>query len=121
MIATFLPVSGLTWGTGDWPLSRSQSATKRSRRPMETALPRSLSDLPTVQGTWHWDSCGQTRPQTAGSRLFLRITSAAALKLPAAISRTNPGMSMRTGQPSTHGALRHCRHRVASRIACSSV
>ena len=43
--------------------SRCQSATKRSRRPMPTGSPL----MPRTQCFSHWLSCGQTRPQTAGS------------------------------------------------------
>ena len=43
----------------------AQSATKRSSFPMETASPL----MPRMHLPSHWVSCGQTRPQTAGSAL----------------------------------------------------
>ena len=46
--ATCCPVAGLTAGGSGLRCSRSQSATKRSIRPMDTALSTSLSALPTV-------------------------------------------------------------------------
>ena len=46
---------------------RGMSPTYLSRRPMATGS----SDSPTVHTPSHWFSCGQTRPQTAGSRFVL--------------------------------------------------
>ena len=88
---------------------------------METAFETSLRLRPTVHFSWHWTSCGQTRPQTAGSREFSLMISRALANSPSAMAPTKSRMLMRTGQPSTHGALRHCRHRIASSRACSSV
>ena len=76
---------------------------------------------PTVQTPSHWVSCGQTRPQTAGSRLVDVMTSYAPWKFFSPILAMNAGMSMETGQPRTHGSSAHCRHRSASRSAFSSV
>ena len=47
------------------PFSLAQSATKRSSLPMETGSPL----MPRIHLPSHWLSCGQTRPQTAGSAL----------------------------------------------------
>ena len=65
-------VFGGTGGVTDLPFFRSQSAAKRSRRPMETAFSRLFKDFPTVQVDWHWTSWGQTLPQIAGKRLLSR-------------------------------------------------
>ena len=53
------------------PCSIARSPTHRSRRPMATGS----SVSPTVQTPSHCDSCGQTRPQTAGSRFVAVMTS----------------------------------------------
>ena len=47
------------------PFSLAQSATKRSSLPMETGSPL----IPRIHLPSHWLSCGQTRPQIAGSAL----------------------------------------------------
>ena len=49
----------------------ARSPTQRSSRPMATGS----SVSPTVQTPSHWFSCGQTRPQTAGSRFVAVMTS----------------------------------------------
>ena len=49
------------------PRPMAQSATNRSRRPMATGL----NLAPTTQVASHCDSCGQTRPHTAGSALVV--------------------------------------------------
>ena len=56
------------------PFARSQSATKRSSRPMPTGSCRGTS----TQRASHWCSTGQTRPQIAGSRLRRRIVRGSA-------------------------------------------
>ena len=54
-----------TAGASSQPRPMAQSATKRSSRPMATGL----NLAPTTQVASHCDSCGQTRPQTAGRAL----------------------------------------------------
>ena len=88
---------------------------------MATAFATSFSDLPTVQYFWHWFSCGQTRPHTAGSRLFVLIRSIAPWKSRRAIRPTKSRMGSSTGQPVVHGWFLHWRQRCASRTACASV
>ena len=70
MTATFLPVRRAVHFIFI-PCSFAQSATKRSSLPMETASPL----MPLMHLPSHWVSCGQTRPQTAGSELDSEITS----------------------------------------------
>ena len=72
MTATLMPFvfSGFS---GTTPFSLDQSATKRSSLPMETASPL----MPRTHWPSHWLSCGQTRPQTAGSAEDLPMTFAA--------------------------------------------
>ena len=62
MTATLWPFGAGAWGCPS-ACSRCQSATKRSRRPMPTGSPL----MPRTHLPSHWVSCGQTRPQTAGS------------------------------------------------------
>ncbi len=99
------------------PRPAAKSATKRSRRPMATGS----SLLPMMQVASHCTSCGQTRPQTAGSALEsfrIRYDSGISLRARAPM---NPGMSISTGQPGTHLGFLHCRQRSASRNAISRV
>ena len=51
--ATLLPVGAAGVGTVVLLLFRSQSATKRSRRPIATDFSTDFSILPTVQKLWH--------------------------------------------------------------------
>ena len=70
IIAAFFWAAPLVEGISSQPRPRAASATKRSRRPMATGL----NLRPTTQVDSHCDSCGQTRPQTAGSALsYFRI------------------------------------------------
>ena len=62
-------------------------------------------------------SCGHTRPVTAGRLLSPRKISAAAATSPSASLPINPGISIPTGQPSTHLTFLHCKQRLASSIA----
>ena len=71
MMATRRPVAAPTSGSSTPPSSRSQSARNASILPTETANPRSLCTLATMQFSWHWLSCGHTRPQIAGRRLVV--------------------------------------------------
>ena len=71
--ATFLPVFFGVGGSGDSPWLASQSATKRSRRPIAT----DSCFLATTHCFSHCSSCGQTRPQTAGSRFVVLIDATA--------------------------------------------
>jgi hypothetical protein len=116
-MATFLPEGGLTWGRLALPFFRSQSATKRSSLPIWTARSTPFNDLPRVQSAWHWTSCGQTRPHTAGRRLVSLMMSTAALKSPSRSFRMKPGMLTATGHPLTQGAFLQFRQRSASSIA----
>ena len=113
--ATRQPVFGARGGSVTWSVSRSKSAANRSSAPTASGSPL----LPSRHSFSHWSSCGQTRPQTAGSAFFSRISRAAPAKSPAATSLTNPGMSTPTGQPSTHAGFLHCRQRLASATASS--
>ncbi len=81
MTAAFFPVGGGRGGIFREPLPRSKSAAKRSRLPMATEIPVAFLS---VQTSSHWDSCGQTRPQMAGSE-FVSLSFQAA-------SRKSPGL-----------------------------
>ncbi len=59
---------------------------------------------PTVHTPSHCVSCGQTRPQIAGSSVVSLRTSYAPRKSFAPIRSMNPGMSMPTGHPRMHGS-----------------
>ena len=63
MIAAFFCTAVAIAGGSSHPRPMAASATKRSSRPMATGL----NFAPTTQVASHCDSCGQTRPQTAGS------------------------------------------------------
>ena len=89
--------------------------------PTETANPRSLWTLATMQFSWHWLSCGQTRPQMAGRRLVSLMSRIAPRKSPSATSFRKPGTSTPTGQPETHGSFLQERQRTASARACAGV
>ena len=62
---------GSMYGMLDQPSLMARSPTQRSSRPIATGS----SDSPTVHTPSHWFSCGQTRPQTEGSRLESVMTS----------------------------------------------
>ena len=113
--ATRMPVGGASSGVEAVPCTRSQSATKRSMRPIATGSPR----LATTHTTSHCSSCGQTRPQIAGRVLVsLSLTSEPATS-PWRSRSMKAGMSIPTGHPLTHGGLAHCRQRCASTSAVS--
>ena len=86
---------------------------------MATALLASFSSLPIVQNFWHCFSCGQTRPQTAGSNDVSLMTDNAPTKSPAAAFARKPGISMATGQPCMQGLFAQFMQRDASSIAAS--
>ena len=115
--ATRLPFGA--GGVGAWgvPCSASQSARKRSSRPIASGSPF----LPRMQSFSHCSSCGQTRPQTAGSAFFSLMVRMPAAKSPSATSPTKPGMSIPTGQPSTHPGFLQRRQREASSRASPAV
>ena len=73
--------------------------------------------LPMTQVSSHWFSCGQTRPQTAGSAELARRMRAASRKSPSAILWMNPGMSISAGQLVTHCGFLQRRQRSASSMA----
>ena len=81
----------------------------------------SLRILPSVHFSMHCVSCGQTRPQTLGSRLVRLMMAMASPSRPSAIALTKPGMSISTGHPATQGFAGHCRQRMASTRAIASV
>ena len=107
-MAMRLPLGRGRGGGSPGPCSASQSATKRSRRPMATGSPF----LPSTQLLSHCSSCGQTRPQTAGRALVCLTVRIAAAKSPSATQPMKPGMSMPTGQPSTQPGFLQARQRV---------
>ena len=72
-----------------------------------------------TQSFSHWSSCGQTRPQTAGSALSVFRIRFAAATSPSLILRMNCGICTSTGQPWRHGAVLHWRQRDASTAAVS--
>ncbi len=99
-------------------LSRSLSATKRSRLPIATA---GRFILVYVQLASHCFSCGHTRPHTAGSTLVRRITRSAVPNSRRSIFFINPGMSLCTGQPLMQPGSGQSRQRRASSTACSTL
>ena len=123
MTATRLPVRGTEGVASCAPalFSRAKSATKRSTRPMATALSTSFKSLPIVQNFWHCFSCGHTLPHTAGSSEVSRMMASAPAKSPSAAFARNPGMFTATGQPCMQGLAAHCRQRDASHFAISGV
>src|SRR5665647_716546 len=74
---------------------------------------------PRTQSISHCSSCGQTRPQTAGKLVVSLSLAMAPAGSPAWMSWTKAGMSMPTGQPSTHLGFLHSRQRLASSMAIS--
>ena len=112
--ATFLPFLGAILGV---EASSGRSPRKRSSWPMATG-----SDfLPRMHLPSHWFSCGQTRPQIAGSMESSRMVSRAPPKSFARICSIKRGMLMLTGQPSTQNGFLQLRQRSASASAISSV
>ncbi len=79
------------------------------------------SFLPTMHLPSHCSSWGQTRPQTAGRAFLSQSLAVAPEKSPSAMHLMNSGMSTDTGHPSTQDGFLHCKHRLASVIAISSV
>ena len=69
----------------------------------------------------HCFSCGQTRPQTAGSAEVLFNTRAALRNSPRSMFLMNDGMLMLTGHPCIHVGLAQSRQRRASVMACSAL
>ena len=69
----------------------------------------------------HCFSCGQTRPQTAGSALVSFSVLAASRNSPRSMFLMKRGMSIPTGQPSVHPGLAQSKQRLASVSACSFV
>ena len=108
---------GSTYGTLSQSSAIARSPTNRSSRPIATGS----SVLPTVHTPSHCASCGQTRPQIAGSRFVSVIVSYAPRRFFSVIFKMNSGMSISTGQPRMHGSSGQIRHRSASRSASSSV
>ena len=100
------PLAGRRGDRGmlDAALPRSQSARKRSMPPDPRTGP---CDLPDHADPSHCSSCGQTRPQTAGSALSslmrARRASGSRPRRPA----MKAGMSTPTGQP-LHARLGSC-------------
>ncbi len=97
--AAFLPLFGLRLlgKLTSAECSRSQSATKRSRRP----IAMEASFLFSMQACSHWVSWGHTLPQTPGKLLvFLSIRAASGIS-PSRKAKINSGISIFTGQPST--------------------
>ncbi len=116
-MATLKPVGGACWGMLISPLDISQSATKRSMRPMATGS----CLTPVTQTFSHWSSCGQTRPQMAGRVLSFLMIARASSKRWSWMACTKAGMSMPTGQPEMHLGFLHARQRSASATASSGV
>ncbi len=114
--ATFLPVD-CGFSVTLTPLSLSQSATHLSNLPTLMGSPI----FPKMHFCWHCSSCGQTRPQIAGRAFFSLIFFAASSYFPSLRSLMNSGIGTPTGQPDTHCGFGHCRQRLASSQACSSV
>ena len=65
----------------------------------------------------HWVSCGQTRPQIAGSGFAVRKIFAAPAMSPIATAWMNSGIGIFTGQPSTQIGSWQRRQRSASNSA----
>ena len=116
MTATFLPFISFA-PTGLILFSLAQSATNLSSLPMETGSPF----LPRIHCPSHWLSCGQTRPQIAGSALDSPITLYASSNHPSFTLEMNPGISIDTGHPCTHFAFLHPIHLFASSTASSAL
>ena len=68
----------------------------------------------------HCVSCGQTRPQTAGSDELAEIILYASSNSPVFTLAINSGMDIFTGQPATHGLFLQFKHLVASATAVFS-
>ncbi len=114
--ATFLPV-GSAFGGITAPFSRSQSARKRSRRPMLTGSPI----LPMTHLLWHCTSCGQTLPQTAGRAFLVLMAAMPSAYFFSLMHLMNVGIGTSTGQPVRHIGFGQQRHLAASSCASASV
>ena len=73
--------------------------------------------LPRMHLPSHWFSCGQTRPQTEGSRLSPLMAFSAPAQSSSRIFSMNCGMWTPTGQPSMHRGFLQSRQRLASATA----
>ena len=110
--ATFLPVRAGMAGARTSPCCELRPSRRRSARACRWRSARpSCARTHTAS---HCSSCGHTRPQMPGRLFFSLSFLTAPRKSPTAMSRMNPGMSISTGQPATHGAFLHCRHLSAS-------
>ena len=114
MTATFLPFFSLA-PAGLIPISLAVSATNLSSLPIETGSPL----IPLIHLPSHCDSCGQTRPQTAGSADDSEITLYASSTFPVLTCSINAGILIATGHPLIHCAFLQLRHLLASSIASS--
>ena len=103
---------------GSWaPLVRSQSARKRSKRPMLIGSPI----LPMMHLLWHCTSWGQTRPQTAGNAFLVLMAFMPSAYFFSLMALMNVGIGTSTGQPVLHIGLGQQRHLLASSRASASV
>ena len=109
MAALFCAVESICGGSSH-PRPMAASATKRSSRPMATGL----NFAPTTQVASHWDSCGHTRPHTAGSALDVFRIWYERLMSRFCRAAMKPGISMPTGQPGTQRGFLQRRQRSAS-------
>ena len=109
MAALFCAVESICGGSSQ-PRPMAASATKRSSRPMATGL----NFAPTTQVASHCDSCGQTRPHTAGSALDVFRIWYERLMSRFCRAAMKPGISMPTGQPGTQRGFLQRRQRSAS-------
>ena len=114
--ATFFAVGSVTSGLPTL-FVLSQSAANLSSAPIFMGTPLT----PKTHFSIHWISWGQTLPQMAGRLFFSLIFLIASPVLPSFMNSMKAGMSMFTGQPSTHLGTLHWRHRSASTRACSSL
>ena len=82
-------------------------------------MPTGSPLMPRTHLDSHCVSCGQTRPQTAGSEdCLFRISNAPSMS-PLATFSMKAGMSICTGQAVTQGLFLQCRQRRASSTAIS--
>ena len=114
-MATFFPVLGAISGISVFPSAASQSARKRSSRPMAIGAPF----LPRMHIFSHCSSWGQTRPQTAGKAFVSLIFFTPEPKSRSTMHLMKPGILIPTGQPCRQSGFLHCRQREASETAIS--
>src|SRR5271157_3208938 len=88
----------------------------RSRRPIAIGAFLPLRRQPPS----HCSSCGQTRPETAGSKFFLLIILIAVEKSPSATHLIKLGISTSTGHLDTHFGFLQFKQRLASPTAIST-